>query len=72
MSSCANASFAGCDRELRFDDVDARDELGDGVLDLDARVHLDEEELAVLIQNSKVPRREADPRARVDDDAAHA
>ena len=36
------------DAELRLDEVDARHLLGDGVLDLDARVALDEEVLAGL------------------------
>jgi hypothetical protein len=31
------------DEDLRADEIDAGDTLGDGVLDLDARVHLDEE-----------------------------
>src|SRR5690606_26263338 len=43
-------ALARGDPELRFDDVDARHLLGDRVLDLHARVHLDEVELAVLIQ----------------------
>ncbi len=34
------------DPHLRLDEVDVRDLLGDGVLDLDARVHLDEDDLA--------------------------
>ena len=34
------------DADLRLDDVDAGDHLGDGVLDLDARIDLDEVELA--------------------------
>ena len=36
------------DQDLALDDVDAGDDFGDGVLDLDARVHLDEEELAAV------------------------
>ena len=39
--------LAGSDQHLRADQVEAGDELGDGVLDLDARVHLEEEPLAV-------------------------
>ncbi len=35
------------DLELAADDVDARDQLGDGVLDLDARIHLQEVPAAV-------------------------
>ena len=42
--------FARCDQELRFDDVDAGDQFGDRVFDLHARVHLDEVELVVLIE----------------------
>ena len=38
---------AGGDLELTAHDVDARDELGDRVLDLDARVHLEEVPAAV-------------------------
>src|SRR6202167_6142913 len=38
------------DRELRLDQVDAGDQLGYRMLDLDARVHLDEVELAILKQ----------------------
>ena len=34
------------DQDLRFDDVEAGDRFGDGVLDLDARIDLDEVELA--------------------------
>src|SRR5690606_33536896 len=41
--------FARGNLELRAQDVDARDELRDGMLDLDARVHLDEVELPVLV-----------------------
>ena len=37
---------AGGDAELRLDQVEAHDLLGDGVLDLDARIALDEEVLA--------------------------
>ena len=39
---------AGGDAELRLDQVEAHDLLGDGVLDLDARIALDEEVLAGL------------------------
>ena len=39
---------AGGDAELRLDQVEARDLLGDRVLDLDARIALDEEVLAGL------------------------
>jgi hypothetical protein len=38
------------DAQLGLDDVDAGDHLGDRVFHLHARVHLDEEELALLVQ----------------------
>src|SRR5205807_1768140 len=38
------------DQQLRLHEIDAGDELGDGMLDLDARVHLDEVELPVLVE----------------------
>ncbi len=41
---------AGGDPDLLDDEVDAGDHLGDGVLDLKARVHLDEIELAGLVK----------------------
>ena len=43
-------ALAAGDAQLRLDDVDARDLLGHRVLDLHARVHLDEVELVVLVQ----------------------
>jgi hypothetical protein len=36
------------DQDLGADEVEAGDDLGDGVLDLDARVHLDEEPLVAV------------------------
>ena len=39
---------AACDQQLRADQVDVGGLLGDGVLDLDPRVHLDEHVLAAL------------------------
>ncbi len=42
--------LAGGDAQLVIDDVDARDHLGHGVLDLDAGVHLDEIERPVLVE----------------------
>ena len=42
--------LAGGDADLLLDDVDAGDELGDRVLDLHPRVHLDEVELVVLVE----------------------
>jgi hypothetical protein len=48
--------LAGGDAQLRLDQVDAGDGLGDGVLHLDAGVHLDEVELpSSSIRNSTVP-----------------
>ena len=41
--------LAGGDADLPLDEVDAGDHLGDRVLDLQAGVHLEEEELAVLV-----------------------
>src|SRR5882757_7265153 len=42
--------FAGRDANLGFDQVRASDKLGDRVLDLDARIHFDKINRAVLIQ----------------------
>ncbi len=42
--------LAGGDQQLLLHQVDAGDQLGHRMLDLDARVHLDEIELAVLVQ----------------------
>ena len=41
---------AGGDADLLDDEVDAGDHLGHRMLDLQARVHLDEVELAVLVE----------------------
>ena len=41
---------AGGDSDLLEDQIDVGDHLGHRMLDLDARVHLDEVELAVLVQ----------------------
>ena len=41
---------AGRDPDLLDDEIEPGDHLGDGVLDLEARVHFDEIELAVLVQ----------------------
>ena len=38
--------FAGRDTNLRFHQVNLRHHLGDGMLDLNARIHLDEVEIA--------------------------
>ena len=50
IRSCVRPSSArrlpGGDAHLRLHEVDIRHLLGDGVLDLDARVHLDEDDLA--------------------------
>jgi hypothetical protein len=48
------------DVDLRLDDVDAGHLLGDGVLDLDARVHLDEVELARVHIHQELDRAGAD------------
>src|SRR5262249_57232084 len=40
------------DENLLADEIEAGDELGDGVLDLDARVHLEEEPLALRGEKS--------------------
>ena len=40
----------GRDADLLLDDVDAGDELGDRVLDLDAGVDLEEEEVALVVE----------------------
>ena len=70
--------LAGGDQDLLAHDVDAGDRLGDGVLDLDARVHLEEEVLAVrgqqpldrpgrpVVDGARgVDRERADPRAQL-------
>ena len=49
--------------QLRRDEVDAGHQLGDGMLDLDPRVHLDEEVLAGLVVDEELER----PRAAVAD-----
>ena len=46
--------------DLRLDDVDAGDLLGDGVLDLDARIDLDEIELAGIGIHQELDRAGAD------------
>ena len=48
--------LAGRDAKLRLDQVDARDLLGHGVLDLDARIALDEKMLAALGADQKLDR----------------
>ena len=45
----AGECFAGRNAELRLHQVDTSHHLGHGVLHLDARVHLDKVELAILI-----------------------
>ncbi len=42
-------SFPGGDSDLRFDEVDAGDGFGDGVLDLDAGIYFDEVEVALFV-----------------------
>ena len=46
---------AGCDLDLLIDDVNPGDHLRDWVLDLHARVHFDEEELSVLVEELDRP-----------------
>ncbi len=51
MSSCVNDSGSpDRDPDLLTDQVDARDQLGDRMLHLKAGVHLQEPELAVLVE----------------------
>ena len=51
MSRCRNLQLLSRrDADLLLHDVDAGDELGDRMLDLHPRVHLDEEELVVLVE----------------------
>ena len=47
---CERDSPARRDLQLEFDEVHADDELGHRVLDLEPRVHLEEEEVAVLVE----------------------
>src|SRR5690606_33201276 len=55
------------DQELPFDDIDAGHHLRDRMLDLHARIHLDEVELSVLIQELESSRAAvADAAARLD------
>ncbi len=42
-------AFARGDQNLLFDQVDIGDHLGDGMLHLDTRVHLEEVQIAVLV-----------------------
>src|SRR5690606_28431453 len=61
----------GGDLELLADQVDAGDQFGDRMLDLDARVHLDEVEAAVLVQELERARAAvADADAGLDADLA--
>ena len=56
MSPCVNGSFSPAAMQIcSLHDVDAGDHLGHRMLDLDAGVHLDEVELAVLVQELEVP-----------------
>ncbi len=68
--------FAGGDPELLGDEVERRDHLGDAVLDLQARVHLEEPELAVLVEalhgaSVEVAARTGDLHRRVSHRGAH-
>jgi len=42
--------LACCDADLLLDDVDTSDHFGHGMLDLNARVHFDEVELAFFVE----------------------
>ena len=44
------------DKDLALDQIDAGDDFGDRVLDLDARVDLDEEEFAAIHVEQKLDR----------------
>ncbi len=51
IADCSiDSGQSGGDTDLLGDQVDARDHLGDGVLDLQPGVHLEEVELAVLVE----------------------
>ena len=60
VSSATPMPAALGDADLRLDDVDAGDHLGDGVLDLDARIDLDEVELAGVGIHQELDRAGAD------------
>src|SRR5688572_18942131 len=62
---------AAGDQQLFLDEIDAGDHLGDRMLDLDARVHLDEVETPVLVQElERAGAAIADADARLGADAA--
>ncbi len=74
MSSCVHAQpFAARDPDLRPHQVDAGHHLGDGVLDLDAGVHLEEVEVLVGADHELDRARAdvADARGGLDRDLAH-
>ena len=50
VALCERQLLACGHQQLRLDQVDAGDHLGDRVFDLDTRVHLDEVELVILVQ----------------------
>ena len=63
--------LAGRDQELLAHEIDAGDQLGHRMLDLDARVHLDEIEAAVLVEElERAGAAIADAKARLDADLA--
>ncbi len=63
--------LAGRDQQLLAHEIDAGDQLGHRMLDLDARVHLDEVEAAVLVQElERAGAAIADAQAGVDADLA--
>ncbi len=50
MSSCVNGKLlAGGNAELQVHQIDPGDQLGDRMLDLQARIHLEEVEVALLV-----------------------
>src|SRR3984885_5925936 len=53
--------FAGCDAQLAGDQVDVGDLLGDGVLDLDPRIHLDKDVMPALVEQELHSARAAIP-----------
>ena len=72
MSSCRIVSFSSTgDQQLLADQIDAGDQFGHRVFDLDAGVHLDEVEVAVFKQKlERAGAAIADADAGVDADLA--
>ena len=67
VALCDAQPLAAGDAEHLIDDVDAGDHFGDGMLDLDARVHFDEEEFAGRLIVEEFER----TRAAIADGAGH-